>query len=115
MTAMEIDLVSVNSCCVVVSASWSWAECFGFIVSVIDIAHIWWLRHRRGVVNRRAKEETKISITALVAGRFLLIQFKFQWININDGINGNSNSILTFMPQEANIDFESRGAHLASF
>jgi hypothetical protein len=79
MTAMEIDLVSVYSCCVIVSTSWSWAESFGLIVSIIDIAHIWRLRHRRGVVNRRAKEETIISITALIKGIFLLIQFKFQW------------------------------------
>ena len=79
MTTMEIDLISVNSCCVVVPASWSWAECFWLIVSIIDIAHIWGLLHRRGVVNRRAKEETKISITALITASFLLIQFKIQW------------------------------------
>ena len=72
MTAMEIDLISVNSCSVVVPASWSWTECFGLIVSIIDIAHIWWLWHRRGVVYRRAKEETIISITALIAGRFFV-------------------------------------------
>lgn len=57
VASVKIDLVSVNRRCVVVSTCRSWTESFRFIVGVVDIAHIWWLGHRRGVVDGRAKEK----------------------------------------------------------
>lgn len=72
MTAMEIDFISMNSRRVVVATGRCGTECFWLIVSVIDVAHVWGLRHRRGVVHWWAKKETKIRITVPIGRDFSL-------------------------------------------